>query len=75
MEKMSESRMHEVVEQAGKEVYEADGMVVWLSNEVVPGAIWTKHEVEIVGKIHSKLRLVQMILNGDTTAEDFGLQK
>jgi hypothetical protein len=75
MDEMSESRMHEVIEQAGKRLCEADDLLVWLSNEVVPGAIWTEHEVEIVSKIHSKLRLVQMILNGDTTAEDFGLQK
>lgn len=75
MEKMSESQMHEVIEQAGKKVYEADGLVVWLSNEAVHGTIWTKHQVEIVGEIHQKLRLIQMILQGNTTAEDFGIQK
>ena len=75
MEKMSESRMHEVIEQAGKKVHETDGLVVWLSNEVVPGTIWTKHQVDIVGEIHQKLRLIQMILQGNTTAEDLGIQK
>jgi hypothetical protein len=67
--------MHEVIEQAGKRANEADGMVVWLSNEVLPGTVWTKHQVEIIGEIHQKLRLIQMILLGNTTAEDLGLQK
>lgn len=75
MEIMSESRMHEIIKQSAKKVYEADGLVVWLSNEVVTGTIWTAHQVEIVGEIHQKLQLIQKILLGDTTAEDLGLQK
>ena len=75
MEKMSESRMHEVIEQANKKVYEADRLVVILANEAMTGSTWKERQVETVSQIHQKLQLIRRILLGDTTAEDFGLQK
>jgi hypothetical protein len=72
MEKMSESRMHEIIEQANTKVYETDGLAVNLWNDAVIGSSWKEGHVETVGQIHRKLQLIQRILSGDTSAEDFG---
>jgi len=75
MEKMSESQMSEVIEKARKKVYDTQGLIVMLSNGAVGGSVWKERDVKTVGEILQKLQLVQRILLGETTAEDFGLQK
>jgi 2,4-dienoyl-CoA reductase-like NADH-dependent reductase (Old Yellow Enzyme family) len=75
MENIPESQMSEVIEQARKKVYETQALVVRLSNEAVGGNVWKDREVKTVGEIFQKLQLLQMILLGQTTGKNFGLQK
>ena len=57
MEKMSESQMTQVIEQARKRVNETQELIVRLSNEAVGGSLWKEREVKTVGEIFQKLRL------------------
>ncbi len=67
--------MSEIIEQAGKKAYEIEGLAVWLANDAVGGNVWKNKHVEVVQEIGQKLRLLRMILSGQTTAENSGLQK
>lgn len=74
MGKMPESKITEIIERAKATSFEVQRLAVTLSNEAVGGNPWKDRDVETVREINQKLQLLQVILLGQTTGANFGLQ-